>query len=127
MHLGLASVGTNEASAPNMKLPNAENAIIAEDKLAGYLLDLGHRRGGGKAKLLHSLGYKSQIWQRLADDLRQQHLTADVIEERDTVWGRRYEIVAPLTGPTGDTMLFRSIWQIDSGSDCPRLITMYPE
>ena len=110
-----------------MKLPNAENAIIAEDKLAGYLLDLGHRRGGSKAKLLHSLGYETQHWQRLADDVRQQHLTAEVIEERDTVWGRRYDIVAPLTGPSGDAVLFRTIWQIDLGSDRPRFITMYPE
>jgi hypothetical protein len=35
-----------------MFLPNANNAIIAEDKIANYLLDAGHRRGGSKAKLL---------------------------------------------------------------------------
>jgi hypothetical protein len=110
-----------------MRLPNAENAIVAEDKLAGYLLDLNHRRGGGKAKLLYSLGYEAQHWQRLAEDLRQQHLTAEVIEQRYTVWGQRYDIVAPLTGPSGDTVMFRSVWQIDLGSDRPRLITMYPE
>jgi Domain of unknown function (DUF6883) len=110
-----------------MKLPNAESAIIAEDKIAGYLLDIAHRRGGSKAKLLNSLGYEAERWQQLANDLRREHLTADVIEQRDSVWGRRYEIVAPLTGPTGDTVLFHSIWQIDLGTDCPRLITMYPE
>jgi hypothetical protein len=91
------------------------------------LLNLEHRRGGSKAKLFHSLGYDVQDWQQLADDVRQQHLAAEVVEERDTFWGRRYEVVAPLTGPTGDTVLFRSIWQIDLGSDRPRLITMYPE
>jgi hypothetical protein len=110
-----------------MKLPNAEHSIIAEDKLVGYLLDLGHRRGGSKAKLLYSLGYEAKHWHRLADDLRQQHLTAEVIEERDTIWGRHYDIVAPLTGPSGDTIMFRSIWQIDLGSEYPRLITIYPE
>ena len=110
-----------------MNLPNAENAIIAEDKLADYLLDVTHRRGGSKAKLLHSLGYESRHWQRLADDLRRQHLTAEVIEQRETTWGRRFEIVAPLTGPSGDTVMFRSIWQIDLGTNYPRLITMYPE
>ena len=110
-----------------MMLPNAENAIIAEDKLAGYLLNTAHRRGSGKAKLLLSLGYEAECWQQLADDLRREHLTADVIEQRDTIWGRRYEIVAPLTGPFGDTVLFRTIWQIDLGTQHPRLITMYPE
>jgi hypothetical protein len=110
-----------------MKLPNATNAIIAEDKLADYLLNVRHRRGGSKAKLLCSLGYEVRNCLRLADDVRQQHLTADIVEDRKTPWGRRYEIVAPLTGPSGDTIMFRSIWQIDLGSDRPRLITMYPE
>jgi hypothetical protein len=110
-----------------MNLPNAENAIIAEDKILKYLLDLQHRRGSSKAKLLHSLGYEPKHWQLLADDLRRQHLTSEVIELRDTVWGKRYEIVAPLTGLSGDTVLFRSIWQIDLGTNHPRLITMYPE
>lgn len=110
-----------------MNLPNADYAIFEEGKLVEYLLNVNHRRGGSKGRLLHSLGYDVQSWQRLADDLRQQHLTADVIEQRDTFWGKRYDIVAPLTGPTGDTVMFRSIWQIDLGSDRPRLITMYPE
>jgi Domain of unknown function (DUF6883) len=110
-----------------MTMPNAANAVISEAKLTRYLLDITHRRGAGKAKLLASLGYDSQCWQQLADDLRREHLTADIVELRETAWGPRYEIVAPLTGPSGDTVLFRSIWQIDLGSDCPRLITMYPE
>jgi Domain of unknown function (DUF6883) len=110
-----------------MTLPNAENAIIDEEKLTRYLLDISHRRGGSKTKLLLSLGNAPNRWDRLADDLRREHLTADVVEQRETIWGTRYEIVAPLTAPTGDTMLFRSTWQIDLGSDRPRLITMYPE
>ena len=110
-----------------MKLPNAVNAIIEEAKLVDYLLNSNHRRGGSKARLLISLGYSAQDWKRLDDDVRQQHLAADIVEQRDTAWGQRYDIVAPLTGPTGDTVMFHSIWQIDLGSDQPRLITMYPE
>ncbi|MCG8450897.1 MAG: hypothetical protein MI725_15125 [Pirellulales bacterium] len=110
-----------------MKLPNVENAVIEQDKLVRYLLDTQHRRGGSKAKLLDSLGYNAANWQLLAKDLRQHHLVADVIGQRDTIWGKRYDIVAPLTGPSGDTVLFHSVWQIDLGTDCPRLITMYPE
>lgn len=64
-----------------MKLPNAENAVISEDKLVGYLLDLGHRRGGSKANLLYSLGYDALHWEVLEHDLRLQHLTADVIDD----------------------------------------------
>ncbi len=110
-----------------MKLPNAANAVIKHDKLVLYLLDLDHRRGGSKAKLLHTLGYNAENWQQLAADLRQDHVSADVAGERDTTWGKRYDIVAPLTGPSGNMVLFHSVLQIDIGTDCPRLITIYPE
>jgi hypothetical protein len=31
-----------------MKVPNADRAIIAADKLTGYLLNVSHKRGGPK-------------------------------------------------------------------------------
>jgi hypothetical protein len=110
-----------------MRIPNADNAIIEPTKIANYLLDVDHPDGGSKARLLESLGYFSANWQRLEADLRSMHLTEDYIATRDTVWGVRYEIVAPITGPSGDTVMFHSVWQIDLGTDVPRLITMYPE
>lgn len=110
-----------------MKVPNAENAVIDQAKIVRYLLDVDHPDGGSKARLLISLGYTPANWQQLEDDLRKMHLTEDFVEPKETVWGTRYEVVAPLTGPTGDTVVFRSVWQIDLDTDAPRLITMYPE
>ena len=97
------------------------------DKLCDYLLNTAHRRGGSKAKLLLSMGYASDDWQRLETDLRVHHLAAEVDYETDSDYGKRYEIVAPLPDLSGGQVLFRSIWQIDTGTDFPRLITMYPE
>ena len=57
----------------NHEAAQRRNAIIAEEKLAGYLLDIAHRRGGSKAKLLlfaRLRGTNAGI--RLADDLRQR-------------------------------------------------------
>ena len=110
-----------------MKIPNADNAIIEPAKIVDYLLDVDHPHGGSKACLLLSLGYSSADWQQLEADLRRMHLIEHFVAINQTVWGVRYEIVAPITGPSGDTVLFRSVWQIDLGSDAPRLITMYPE
>jgi hypothetical protein len=110
-----------------MKLPNADNAVIDHAKIVDYLLDIEHPHGGSKARLLVSLGYSpADPWQ-LENDLRSMHLPEDVLATSQTRWGIRYEIVAPLTGPSGDSVLFRSVWQIDLGTDAPRLITMYPE
>ena len=68
-----------------------------------------------------------QGFTNLMADLRRMHLTEDFVSTSQTIWGMRYEIVAPITGPSGDAVLFRSVWQIDLGTDVPRLITMYPE
>ena len=66
-------------------------------------------------------------WQHLETDLYEQHLMADVEEVEENDYGTCYAIVAGLTGPDARTIPFRSIWQIDLGTDLPRLITMYPE
>ena len=101
--------------------------MLSPKKLRDYLLNSEHRRGGAKARLLISLGYHRESWQRLDEDLRAQHLPVDVAVTLESEYGVRYEIVAPLTTPSGRSVSFRSIWQIDTGTDCPRLITLYPE
>lgn len=110
-----------------MKLPNADSAIIDAQKLAGYVLNAEHRRGGSKASLLLAFGYDPANWQRLASDLHQYHLSADVDRTRATTYGTRYEIRAALQTPSGRLLILRSIWQIDSGATAPRLITLYPD
>ena len=56
-----------------MMIPKADKAVIAKDKLCDYLLNPVHRRGGSKAKLLLSMGYSGDDWQRLETDLRVHH------------------------------------------------------
>jgi hypothetical protein len=110
-----------------MKVPHADRAVIAREKLCDYLLNPDHVRGGSKARLLIAMGYHADDWRRLETDLREQHLTAEIDATSETDYGPRYEIIAPLLGPSGQTITFRSIWQIDTGTEVPRLITMYPE
>lgn len=110
-----------------MRIPNCDNAEIAPSKLQDYLLNLTHRRGATKARLLHSFGYCAEEWRRLEADIRMSHLTSDIDAQRDTDYGRRFEVVAPLATPSGRSLLLRSIWQIDAGSQTPRLITIIPE
>jgi len=110
-----------------MKIPNAATAVIAEDKLVKYLLNDEHPKGGGKARLFLALGYEAGNWQRFASDIREQHLSQEVVASAENDYGVCYEIVAPLKGPAGRSMAFRSVWQIDTGTHTPRLITMVPE
>ncbi len=93
-----------------MKVPNAENAVIAPEKLRDYLLNSEHRRGKSKARKLLSMGYETDRWQQLDSDLRQQHLTADIDAVEANDYGTVYVVIAELTGPDGSVALFRSIW-----------------
>lgn len=109
-----------------MLIPNADKAVIAPEKLRDYLLNMGHRRGSAKARLLLSLGYRRNAWHVLELDLRKQHLTASVTATKQNAYGVRYEVRAPRATPAGRSVVFESIWQIDDGTDVPRFITMYP-
>ena len=109
-----------------MMIPNAERAVIATEKLTAYLLNPPHKRGGEKARLLLSLGYRTNAPDVLESDLRAQHLSLSASRTSQTPYGVIYEIDGPITTPSGRIARFCSIWQIDSGSDVSRFITMYP-
>lgn len=109
-----------------MRIPNADRAIIAAEKLSAYLLNVSHKRGGPKARLLLSVGYRSDAPEVLESDLLAQHLPLDVSGSSANEYGVVYEIQAPIETPSGKVVRFCSIWQVDTGSDVPRFITMYP-
>jgi hypothetical protein len=110
----------------DMTVPNADRAIIAPEKITGYLLNVSHKRGGPKARLLLSLGYRPDDPRRLESDLRTQHLSLDVTRTSENAYGVVYEVEEPIRTPGGKNVRFCSIWQVDTGADVPRFITMYP-
>lgn len=89
-----------------MRIPNADRAIVAPTKLTAYLLNVSHKRGAAKARLLLSLGYRSDDPERLESDLRTQHLSLDVTRTSENAYGVVYEIEGPITTPTGRTVQF---------------------
>lgn len=109
-----------------MTIPNADRAIIAAEKLTGYLLNVSHKRGAAKARLLISLGYQIATPQVLESDLRKQHLSLGIARTSENPYGMVFEIEGPIKTPSGKTVRFCSIWQVDTGTDVPRFITMYP-
>ncbi len=110
-----------------MRIPRAEDAVIAPEKLRDDLLNPEQRRGATKARLLYAFGYHRDNWRQLEADLREQHLTQDVQQVAESGFGVRYEIRSPIAMPSGRSLRMCSVWQIATGSDLPRLITKYPE
>lgn len=109
-----------------MTVPNADRATIAVEKITDYLLKCHTKRGGAKARLLLSVGYRVDDPQRLESDLRTQHLSINVTRTSETAYGVVYEIEGPIKTPDGSIVRFCSVWQVDTGTDVPRFITMYP-
>ena len=109
-----------------MPIPNAEQAIIAPEKLREYLLSPDHPRGQYKAHFFNRLGFSAVSWERLEHALRSQHLVLDPAAAVDSQFGRVFVIRGPLTGPAGEMAPVVTVWIIREGENVPRLVTAYP-
>ncbi len=108
-------------------LPNHDRAVIEDVKLTGYLLDLTHTDGGSKARFFLAHGYRVDHPDVLRADLLAHGHTYPVAVMRHTPHGMRYTVSGSLMTPDGRTRLVRTVWQVDTGTDFPRLITAHPD
>jgi len=104
-----------------------KTTIIEPRKLRDYLLNQSHPEGVAKAEYLSEMGYNQENYHVLEFDLRNQHLTHDALPGKVSIYGAKFEIVAPLIGPNGNLRLIRSVWMIRKNDTIARLITLIPE
>ncbi len=113
-----------------MLLPNADQAVVEEPKVAEYLLSPDHPDGRSKAEFFNRFGFRREAWQVLADALRQHGAAYPVAKSAHSAWGTRYSADGELNCPDGRCPRIRTVWIVeDLGSGIklvPRLITAYP-
>ncbi|MFB0490708.1 hypothetical protein ABIE45_003294 [Methylobacterium sp. OAE515] len=99
---------------------------IAESKIHGYLLNLDHRKGRHKARVLLACGFTQASGSLLIAALFSHARPSQLVREVDATYGRKYVYEGPLETPDGSNPLFRSVWQ--SKPDDPRrfFCTAYP-
>jgi hypothetical protein len=111
----------NRSAHPNA-LPNYQNAVIPQNKLVRYSLDLTHPRGKHKAIVFKSaLGFVQSTWELLRDRILIElpyHEAQPTLEDKH---GKRYRVIMPLTGPNGSTRDVVVTWIIKTGTDYPSL------
>ena len=107
-------------------LHNAEKAVIDPRKLRGYALNLQHESGRHKAAFFAQMGYSAENWERLAQDIRQQHLTQEVEPGQPSSFGEKYTITALLQGPVGAPRWVTTVWIFRPGQDFAELVTIEP-
>ena len=108
-----------------MPIPNAEHALIAEEKIRDYLLNPSHPVGGSKAVCFASIGYTMVNWQDLANDLLQVVQTSEDFIAKLSPFGVKYEVSGALGCPGHRPGLVVSVWIVEE-NDPPRLVTAYP-
>ena len=108
-------------------LPNASAAIIDPAKVRDYLLSHQHPVGRFKAIVFEALGYRSDDWARLHDDLIAIAHSQPARAVESGPFGQKFVIGATLKGPNGRTARITSVWLLANDSAAPRLITAYPE
>jgi hypothetical protein len=109
-----------------MQLPNAERAIVSEEKAVDYLLNSLHPEGASKAKFFQSLGFDIIKWRLLADELKNLAIDSSVVSYLESVHGQKYIIEGAIETPCGRRPSVRTVWIVDLGETIPRLVTAYP-
>jgi hypothetical protein len=109
-----------------MRIPAADQAFIATEKIVAYLLNEDHPDGGSKARVFAHSGFTIDHPDVFEQALRRQHLTRGARPGKLSPFGIKYEITGRLVGPSGD-VLATSVWIIRHGETVPRLITVVPE
>ena len=104
-----------------MPLPFADQAVVHDDKLVGYLLNVDHPRGGGKARFFLSLGFRPDKPDALRDALVDLARMADAVPVP-----HEYVVDGEVRTPSGRDIRFRTVWMLDGDRPPPRLVTAYP-
>ena len=108
-----------------MPFPNAQHAIVAEEKLRNYLLNPSHPVGGAKAVWFASIGYTLDIWHELAKDLLELARTSDDYITKPSPFGVKYEVSGQIGLAGHRPAIVVSVWLVEEEAS-PRLITAYP-
>jgi hypothetical protein len=108
-----------------MKLLNADKAIIPPEKLRDYLLSPSHPVGKFKAAYFRTLGYTCGDWEQLEADIR-IILGHDVQLREHTRYGQKFEVRGFITTPSLRTAFIVTAWIILNNENIPRFITAYP-
>jgi hypothetical protein len=108
-----------------MGLPNFEHALVAYDKIVGYLLNPEHPEGGDKCEYLTRFGFSVAQWKVLAAALIDHAKENEVVKTEATKYGTRYVVEGLIKSPDKRNPDLRSVWFIRNDENFPRLVTAY--
>ena len=106
-------------------MPHSENLVVETRKLTEYLLSPTSPRGRHKADFFQRFGYTIANMTEFSEALREHGQTQQITRIIDTPHGRRYNVEGPLRSPDGRNPQVRTVWQLEPGSESPRLLSAF--
>ena len=112
-----------------MKLPNADRAVIAIEKLRDYSLNRNHPKGKHKARVfLAALGLKAGDAERLRNLVMEAILIEEAEEQPPTSYGQRFTVDFQVKWEEQfivSLITVRTTWMIRNDEDFPRLTSCF--
>ncbi len=100
--------------------------FIERAKVADYLLNVDHERGGSKARFFTSLGFNLANPQAFMDALDEHARSRPTVRETPSPFGTKRVIRCSITSPDGRNPCIVSVWEQTPVGDDHRLVTAYP-
>ena len=111
-------------------MPNSDKAITSKEKFVNYSLDYNNPNAVGKAEAYErGLGFNKSNAEALISqiDAAVRSGTNSPIEIISSEFGTKYKFRIPVKGINGMIKNVIAVYQIDAGSEIPRLITNFLE
>ena len=107
-------------------LPHADQAIIAAEKIKGYLLARDHPVGGPKATFFEQFGFSGAEPEILAGAILEHARGHDATPVPFPPFGTKYEVIGSLRCPDGRLPIVKTVWIVVVGAAEPRFVTAMP-
>ena len=124
------SIGNIPSALSGVSMPNHQNAITSKEKFVNYSLDYDNPNSIGKAEAYErALGFNKSNADMLINQIEHAVQTESVspIKISETDFGVKYTYCIPVKGANGQIRDVIAVYQIDKGTDVPRMITNYVE
>ena len=110
-----------------MILPHLENALVPENKILQYLLNLNHPGGQNKARFFARFGFTQKTIYEFKNALLEICRDNQVLTVITTQFGSKYIIEGKLKTPDGRNPIITTVWIVENNSKIPKLVTAYPK